>query len=72
MGSDDTPIRGVPASDVGPRPTPVTYENQVANVGAFAVGLQNRSPRLRFAIRAVAVVLGVLLLIAIVWGLVAG
>ena len=50
----------------------VIYEGQLANVGAFAVGLQNRSPRLCFAIRAIAVFFGLVLLVAIVWGLVGG
>ena len=72
MGSDESPFTEVPASDAGPRPTPLTYESQVANVGAFAVGLQNRSPRLRFAVRAVAVLFGGLLLVAIIWGLFGG
>jgi hypothetical protein len=62
---DESPFAGVPEPGIGPRPTPVTYEQQVASVGAFAVGLQDRPRWIRFAVRTVVGLFLLLFLVAI-------
>jgi hypothetical protein len=50
----------------------MTYEQQLASVGAIGAGLHSRSPRLRLAVRAVAALCALAIVVAIVWGLFAG
>jgi hypothetical protein len=72
MGQDETPFARVPEPGAGPRPTPVTYEQQLADVGAIGAGLGRRSPRLQLAVRFVAALAALAIVLAIAWGLLAG
>jgi hypothetical protein len=69
MPSEETPMAGVPAPGAGPRPAPVTYEGQLAGVGAFAAGLRSRPRWVGITVRAVAALFAIVLVLAIVIGL---
>jgi hypothetical protein len=63
----ESPFTDVPDPDAGPRPTPVTYEQQLASVGAFAAGLRSRPAWVQLTVRAVGALFAVIALVAIVW-----
>jgi hypothetical protein len=61
--SEESPFERVPDPDAGPRTAPLTYEGQLASVGAFAAGLASRPPWIRWTVR---VAVGLFALVAAV------
>src|SRR4051794_13891348 len=66
VSSDESPFASVPDPDAGPRPAPLTYEGQLANVGASSTGLRGRPPWIRWTVRVVGGLFALLAVAAIV------
>ena len=70
MDDETTPFAEVPDPSAGPRPTPVTYEQQIAGVGAFAAGVSRRSRLACVAVRVAVLALVLFWLLVLSWDLV--